>query len=217
MYLLLALLFGSPEAAYVARARTGIEALVPCLRDAHAVTVDRPKLANDARARMQSEPQEHPGVIGGLGLGAEVVHEGLDEGRVLLGGAEWHPPILPVSCQARHRLAAWAIGVVAAADHDPDSAIAILTGAGVHETRFAVDVEQGREQVGAVSWFQLEVPARDRARYLADPVLAATRALVIARTCGGSMRGYATGRCDGPDGAASELRHDIARGREATR
>jgi bacterioferritin-associated ferredoxin len=97
------------------------------------------------------------------------------------------------ACVEQHHRAAAVIAIVALEDDDPEDAAARLEGAGGHETGFRTRVQQHGP---AVSWWQLEIRDHDeRARYLADDFLAARRALEIARTCGGSMVGYACGHC----------------------
>ncbi len=119
-----------------------------------------------------------------------------------------------IACEAQHQRAASVIAVVALDDGDPDEAAVLLLGLGAHETGFRTMVQV---RGPAVSWWQLEVPRAQRAELLADPFAAARRALRAARGCRGSLRGYATGRCDGGgaegERAAAELRHYVARAR----
>lgn len=120
------------------------------------------------------------------------------------------------ACDAHHLRAGRAIAVVAAGEPDPDEAAARLLGAGAHETGFRVELQaQGGR---AITYWQLEVRRADRAALLADPVAAARLALRIARACGGSMVGYAGGRCEGgPEvqQTAADLRRYVAAARLA--
>ena len=110
-----------------------------------------------------------------------------------------------LACPGHHQRAAVAITLVAEGDRDPEDAAALLLGVGAHETGFRTE----RQVRGpAVTWFQLEVPVRERAALLADPALAAQRALHIAR---GGMAAYA-----GAEGAtADELRRSVRSARWA--
>lgn len=103
----------------------------------------------------------------------------------VVGGA------VDVACMTEHRRAAAVITIVALEDDEPEDAGARLAGAGGHETGFRTKLQKHGP---AVTWFQLEVPG-ERERYLADDLLAARRALEIARGCHGSMVGYACGHC----------------------
>lgn len=131
-----------------------------------------------------------------------------------------------VTCDARHELAASVIGHVAAEDEDPGEALALLIGTGCHETRFSTEMQVGGGP--ARSWWQLEPTAPTRtgreaqaAAWLDDPVLAARVALSRARTCGGSLRGYAWGKCGQgsaeQERVAAELRRYVGAARLATR
>jgi hypothetical protein len=142
----LALLFGSPEAAFAARVRHAVDALCPCHRD------------------------PRPG------------------------------------CEATHARATAAIAVVALDARDPEEAAARLLGTMAHET-----CARHERQLGggpAIGWWQLEVPARERAALLADPVAAARVALSRA---GGDLSAYA----GAPGQTAAELRRYVASARYA--
>lgn len=114
-------------------------------------------------------------------------------------------PCSDAACVAHHERAASAIAYVSAEDRDPEDAAARLLGVGVHETGFRTD----REAHGgpAVTWFQLEVPRRERAALLADPVAAARLALRRSRTCGGNLACYASGT----PGRGGEVGRELAR------
>jgi hypothetical protein len=116
-----------------------------------------------------------------------------------------------LACQQQLHEAAEVITAVALEDSDPEDAMAVLAGAGAHETRFQTRVQ---EHGPAVSWFQLEVrDVFERARYLHDDRAAAREALRIARGCRRSMVGYASGNCWSTDSrvleTASQLRSCI--------
>jgi len=107
-------------------------------------------------------------------------------------------------CHPRHVTVARTIAIVAEDEGDA----ALLLGIGAHETGFRVLVQARGGP--AVSWWQLEVPRRDRAALLADPVAAARRALGIAR------RGFGTYACGNPHrcaDAAAELRRYVEHAR----
>lgn len=103
-------------------------------------------------------------------------------------------PTVDLACEAMHRRAAAVITTVALEEEDPQRAADILSGAGGHETGFRT-----KHQVhgSAVTWWQLDGLHSDEERehYLADDLAAGRRALEIARGCGGSMIGYASGGC----------------------
>ena len=102
-------------------------------------------------------------------------------------------PVEDLACEAMHRRAAAVITVVALEDEDPKSAADILAGAGGHETGFRT---KHQKNGSAVTWWQLDgLHTGEPERYLSDDVAAARRALEIARGCGGSMIGYASGGC----------------------
>lgn len=114
-------------------------------------------------------------------------------------------------CLALHRESAVGIAIVSGEQRDPEHVAALLVGVGAHETCFRVE----RQTHGgpAVGVYQIEVPPAQRPAILADPVLSARLALRAARTCGGSMIGYAWGACHGADAAhlraAAELRASV--------
>lgn len=120
-------------------------------------------------------------------------------------------------CPAAPPEAARAVLTVALLDRAPLDAAARLIGAGMHETGFRTQ----RQAKGgpAVTWWQLEVPAREREELLADPLAAPRLALRRARACRGSLRGYAWGKCQGGgpavDRAAAELDRAVATARAA--
>lgn len=118
------------------------------------------------------------------------------------------------TCESLHRRVAIAVTEVSWSDKDPVDAASRLLGACRHETRCGVEHQHHGP---AVTVYQLEGSRADRAAWLADDVLAATVALGRARTCGGSFRAYATGKCNGGGkrGAkkAAELRASTAHAR----
>ena len=117
------------------------------------------------------------------------------------------------ACPARHRLAAWTIGVVADADPDPDEAVVQLVGLGAHESGFVHVLQldaKGRPAGPAVSFWQLEGTPAERAAWLADPVLAATRARWVARH---GLVAYSGGSVQ----VAAELQRFVDKAREHTR
>ena len=127
--------------------------------------------------------------------------------RVLCAISALTPPCSNDTCRAHRQRAAIAIVAVAEGEPDPSEAAALLVGTGVHETGLRTE-HQVRGP--AVTYWQLEVPLRERDALLADPAVAARAALRIAR-CG--MVAYAGH--DGP--AAEELRRYVQRARWALR
>lgn len=122
-----------------------------------------------------------------------------------------------LACEAVHQRVVYTVSVVAIEQRDPDEAAALLLGTAAHETGFKVELQANGGP--AVSWWQIEVFRRDRAALLANPVAAARLALSRARACGGTMRGYAWGKCSIADPfheqAAAELRHTVQSARFA--
>ncbi len=108
-------------------------------------------------------------------------------------------------CEAVHRRAAAAIATAADGTCNPDEAAARLLGTGAHETGFRVVLQVHGP---AVTWWQLEVPRRERLQLLVDPVAAARLALQRA---GGDLTGYAG--CPQGCAAAAELRRYVAAAR----
>jgi hypothetical protein len=109
-------------------------------------------------------------------------------------------PLGDAVCPATHREVAAVVAAAALNAARPDDAAAILLGAGAHETCFRT---QHQADGPAVSWWQLEATAwtpegraAERALWLSSAQAAAAEALRRARTCRGSMVGYASGRCD---------------------
>ena len=101
----------------------------------------------------------------------------------------------------------------AALEADPELAAATLLGIGAHETCFATEVQA--DGGPAVSAWQEEprgagaaARAADRAALLADPHLAAGRALAIADGCG--LRCYATGSRHGGGERGAEVARQLA-------
>ncbi len=119
------------------------------------------------------------------------------------------------ACPATHRLAAHVLAAVAADDPDPDEALALDLGLIAHESCFRYVRQIGGGP--ARGWPQLEPTAHTRAgraaqqaAWVADPVLAATDALRVARR---GLLGYGGGSPE----MAVELARWVARAREATR
>lgn len=108
-------------------------------------------------------------------------------------------PATDAACPAHHQRAAAAIVLVVEDDRDPEDAAALLLGTGAHETGFRTEHQV---KGPGVTYWQHEVPVRERAALLADVVLAARRALRIARS---GMAAYAG--CEGR--TAEELRRYV--------
>lgn len=112
----------------------------------------------------------------------------------------WLCPCAPsdAPCFTAHARVARAVAIVASEAPDPEHAAALLIGLCAHEGRCVAE----RQTHGpARTFWMLEVPRAQRAALEADDVAAARLALRRARGCGGSLVGYAWGRCEGPDAA----------------